>query len=430
MKVEEELQNSSASKIKLLVNMALKGEISWINLTSLMDDLTPTLKKSKKVNKILLKELETLQSKFKQKQCYVKGMHGYAEPEVINIDEPMEVPGPVVEDDLMIVETREEEANFDEAILNQIIERSQIEQSSINLQTQNEARSEFQRTDEQGDVTSETTNDLSNITETCILNDLDIVDEEENDIELIEEDSTSSMVETNVFKDKIDTQEHEVITNIDAIEQENEIVTKERTEIPEAATDLSCSKDKTSTANDLNFLEGEDIEIIVEDPIIPNNETSVVEDITEDRENRNMESDNTETRKDPATLTEETRHEKDLNFTSKMEDEIEIIEEFPNMAKKEINSTEMQEKIQDNETEGESLTSNEILPNVNTDKQPDIQIVPEIGEKPPETNNEIDLYAEESSLNQDVSEIQDDTHENEVENELLSEQDFQVEASE
>ena len=79
------------------------------------------------------------------------------------------------------------------------------------------------------------------------------------------------------------------------IQEENEILTKERTEIPEAATDLSCSKDKTSTANDLDLLdeEADDIEIIVED-----NETSVVEDITENRENRNMESDNTETRKD------------------------------------------------------------------------------------------------------------------------------------
>lgn len=212
MKVEEEMQNSSASKIKLLVNMALKGEISWINLTSLMDDLTPTLKKSKKVNKILLKELETLQSKLKEKHCNVRGTQGYAEPEVINIDEPMEVPSPVVEDDLMIVETREEEANFDEAILNQIIERSQIEQSSINLQTQNEARSEFQRTEEEGNRTSETTKYLRNTTENSISTDL--VNKEENDIELIEEDSTSSMVETNVFKDKIDTQEHEVITNI------------------------------------------------------------------------------------------------------------------------------------------------------------------------------------------------------------------------
>ena len=94
MKVEEELQNSSASKIKLLVNMALKGEISWINLTSLMDDLTPTLKKSKKVNKILLKELETLQSKLKEKQSNFRGMQGSAEPEVIDIDESIEVQSP------------------------------------------------------------------------------------------------------------------------------------------------------------------------------------------------------------------------------------------------------------------------------------------------------------------------------------------------
>ena len=304
-------------------------------------------------------------------------MQGSAEPEVIDIDEPIEVPSPFVEDDLMIVETREEEANFDEAILNQIIERSQVEQSSNTLQTQNEARNEFQTIDEQGNGTTETTKDLSNTTENrSISNDLYIVDEEENDIELIEEDSTSSIEKTNVVKDKTDTHEHEAITNVDAVQQENENFTKKRTEIPEVATDLSSQNDKTNTANDLDLFdeEGDDIEIIVDDPIIPDdNETSVVADITEDTENRNMESDNTETRKDPATLTEETRHEKDLNFTSKMEDEIEIIEEFPIMAKKEINSTEMQEKIQDNETEGESLTSNEILPNVNTDKQPDIQ---------------------------------------------------------
>ena len=73
MKIEgDNHQNSSVSKIKLFINMALKGEISWINLTLLMDDLTPTLKKSKKVNKILLKELETLQSKFKEKQSNSK----------------------------------------------------------------------------------------------------------------------------------------------------------------------------------------------------------------------------------------------------------------------------------------------------------------------------------------------------------------------
>ena len=161
MKVEEELQNSSASKIKLLVNMALKGEISWINLTSLMDDLTPTLKKSKKVNKILLKELENFQSKLKESQLNPRGIYKCSEPEVIELDDSNEASSLVVEDEITIVETREEEANFDEAVLNQIIERSLIEQnSSSNIQ---ETQSDQQQNEILGNSRPETSQTTNNI---------------------------------------------------------------------------------------------------------------------------------------------------------------------------------------------------------------------------------------------------------------------------
>ena len=49
-------------KIKCLIEMALKGEISWFNLGLLIDGLTPTLARSREIIRILLKELENYQS--------------------------------------------------------------------------------------------------------------------------------------------------------------------------------------------------------------------------------------------------------------------------------------------------------------------------------------------------------------------------------
>ena len=44
------------------INMALNSEISWIELGNILEDLTPTFEKSKKLNKVFLKEFEALQS--------------------------------------------------------------------------------------------------------------------------------------------------------------------------------------------------------------------------------------------------------------------------------------------------------------------------------------------------------------------------------
>ena len=50
------------SRLEGVITMALKNEISWKMLDLLLEELTPTLEKSKQVIKILLKELEKLLS--------------------------------------------------------------------------------------------------------------------------------------------------------------------------------------------------------------------------------------------------------------------------------------------------------------------------------------------------------------------------------
>ena len=50
-----------STKIKCLIEMALNKEVSWSTLYSTIDNLTPTLERSKQVNKLLLYELEKLQ---------------------------------------------------------------------------------------------------------------------------------------------------------------------------------------------------------------------------------------------------------------------------------------------------------------------------------------------------------------------------------
>ena len=52
--------NDASSRIEGVIIMALKREISWKMLDSILDELTPTLDKSKQVIKILLKELQIL----------------------------------------------------------------------------------------------------------------------------------------------------------------------------------------------------------------------------------------------------------------------------------------------------------------------------------------------------------------------------------
>ena len=62
-------ENSSISlstKIKCLIDMALNNEISWLTLNSLINNLAPTLEKSKEIIKIILKEFQEFQSKQSQ----------------------------------------------------------------------------------------------------------------------------------------------------------------------------------------------------------------------------------------------------------------------------------------------------------------------------------------------------------------------------
>ena len=52
----------ASTKIKCMIEMALNKEISWSTVHSTVEKLTPTFEKSKQVNKLLLHELEKLQS--------------------------------------------------------------------------------------------------------------------------------------------------------------------------------------------------------------------------------------------------------------------------------------------------------------------------------------------------------------------------------
>ena len=54
--------NSNERNMKCFINMALKKTISWKVLSILLEELTPTFDKSKQLNRILLKELEKVQS--------------------------------------------------------------------------------------------------------------------------------------------------------------------------------------------------------------------------------------------------------------------------------------------------------------------------------------------------------------------------------
>ena len=52
----------TSTKITCLIEMALKGENSWLTLGLLIDGLTPSLARSREIIRILLKELENYQS--------------------------------------------------------------------------------------------------------------------------------------------------------------------------------------------------------------------------------------------------------------------------------------------------------------------------------------------------------------------------------
>ena len=53
------------------IDQALQNNISWETLAFLLDELTPTLTKSKELNKVLLKQLEQLHINLQEKQ--IKG---------------------------------------------------------------------------------------------------------------------------------------------------------------------------------------------------------------------------------------------------------------------------------------------------------------------------------------------------------------------
>ena len=66
---ESKPENDASSRIETVIVMALKNEISWKMLDSLLEELTPTIEKSKQVIKILLNELQTLQLSFQKIKC-------------------------------------------------------------------------------------------------------------------------------------------------------------------------------------------------------------------------------------------------------------------------------------------------------------------------------------------------------------------------
>ena len=180
------------------------------------------------------------------------------------------------------------------------------------MHSQKETRNESQKSDEQGNETLEPSKDLSNTTKSrSISNDLGVVNEEENDVELIEEDSMATIEETNVAKDTVDRHDYETSTNVDAVQQENETLINERSDNPEERKDRSKPTEDDRQENDLNVVNEEenDIEFIEQDPVILDDETNPVEDIT--KEQGNMELDNLETGEEPVTTTEEISKDKE-----------------------------------------------------------------------------------------------------------------------
>ena len=50
----------TSTKIKCLVEMALRGEMTWFTLDSLINGLSQNLESSRQINRILLKEFENI----------------------------------------------------------------------------------------------------------------------------------------------------------------------------------------------------------------------------------------------------------------------------------------------------------------------------------------------------------------------------------
>ena len=109
-------KSTTASKVKFLISMALNGDVSWKNLTLLMDDLTPTLEKSKKVNEILLKELETLHSKFNDRQLIPTEGIVQTEPKFFDIEDSNKGLRPEAEEENWKIQESQSESEFDKEI--------------------------------------------------------------------------------------------------------------------------------------------------------------------------------------------------------------------------------------------------------------------------------------------------------------------------
>ena len=85
------MENDKAQlDFKHLIKCALDHEISWPVLKIVLDNATSTFKKSKKLNNILLEELEVMQSKQIQKKEQ-KETHSMLEHEPSEKDEELSV---------------------------------------------------------------------------------------------------------------------------------------------------------------------------------------------------------------------------------------------------------------------------------------------------------------------------------------------------
>ena len=62
-------QKDARDDFKYLIELASQNKISWEVLFSYLENWTPTIQKSKEVVRVLLLELQTLQTKLQQKSA-------------------------------------------------------------------------------------------------------------------------------------------------------------------------------------------------------------------------------------------------------------------------------------------------------------------------------------------------------------------------
>ena len=66
LELHKDLENSQV-QFKYLVSLALKKEVSWTMMKGFLHELTSTFEKSKKLNAVLLEELELIHLKTSEK---------------------------------------------------------------------------------------------------------------------------------------------------------------------------------------------------------------------------------------------------------------------------------------------------------------------------------------------------------------------------